>query len=101
MVEEKIKKLEELCALAVNGTETTRPKRALFGLKCPKCGGKLAKDSAKAMVLVGEEGSEIINKVVTEAQYGPGVYTVKVDHFTCGCGYEFFKTDVSEPAGGD
>ncbi len=92
--EEKMKKLYEVVEKS-EGMPV--PKRALFSWKCPKCGNKLSKKSAKDMIYTGEGASEFAKKVTAKAGVLQGVYNLTINHFTCQkCGYEFAQAEVEE-----
>jgi hypothetical protein len=93
----KEEKLQKLYSLAMNSAQSLPPKRALFAWKCPKCGGKLDRESLKEMIFAGEGGSEFANKVISEAGLPQGVYNLRIDHFTCKCDYEFAKRTIESP----
>ena len=87
-------RLEELYSLATKSEGTPKPKRALLAWKCPKCSGKLTKESVKEGIM-GE--SEFARKVISEAGVPAGLYYPSIDHFTCGnCGYEFAKRGLQQ-----
>ena len=98
MKEEKWRRIAELYDLATKSANSARPKRVLFSWKCPKCNGNLNKESVKELAYLAEggteEGNEIIKKILTEAKIDPGVYYLKLNHFSCKCGYEFARTNI-------
>ncbi len=88
--------MARLYELVEKSEQSPKPKRALFSVKCPKCGSKLARDSAKGPIFASEEGNEFAKKVAAKAELDPGVYTLTIDHFTCKqCGYDFAKAEVA------
>lgn len=94
---EKEEKLQKLYSLAMS-TQPLLPKRSLFAWKCPKCGGKLDKESVGDRIYAGEGGTEFANKVISDGGFDPAIYNLKIDHFTCKCGYEFAQRFIEAPA---
>ncbi|MDO8568339.1 MAG: hypothetical protein Q7R57_06465 [Dehalococcoidales bacterium] len=90
--EEKLQKAYEVSEKSEQGPE---PKRSLFGYKCPKCGTKLERETAKGLIFAGEGATEFAKKVAERAELSPGVYNLAVNHFKCKCGYEYAKSEVS------
>ncbi len=94
----KQEKLQQLYSLVLASAQTPPPKKSLFGMKCPKCGSRLSKESVKGMLFAGEGGSEFAKKVVIEdAGIEPGVYVLRVDKYTCKCDYQFAVRDIDTP----
>ncbi|MFH1088007.1 MAG: hypothetical protein V1737_05420 [Chloroflexota bacterium] len=87
-------KVQTLYDLAASMKESDKPKRSLFSVKCPKCGEKLRKESLKETIYSGAGATEFANKVAADAKFPEGVYILKLDHFTCNCGYEFARSKV-------
>ncbi len=89
-------KLEKLYDTVEKTAQAPHPKRSLFGMKCPKCGNKLSKETAKGTIFDGEGGTAFAKKVTAKAQLPVGVYTLAIEHFKCKqCDYEFAEADVS------
>jgi hypothetical protein len=96
MEEDKWVKAERLYNLAANHAKLEKPRRALFGRKCPKCESKLSKNTTKELLL-GD--SEFVNRVLKEASLPPGSYFLTIDHYTCNkCSYEFAEQITEEVA---
>jgi hypothetical protein len=91
-------KIEELYKLASASSKSPQPKRSLFGLKCPKCGSKLARESFKESIYCGEDSSEFGKRIILDAKLRPGIYSLSVEHLSCKCGYEFASVET-EPMG--
>lgn len=103
MDEGKWQRIEEAYNLVTRSAQSAKPKRVLFGWKCPQCGGKLSpKTLIKEIVYLAGEGAEgsneITKKILKERDIAPGVYTVKIERFGCQCGYDFAKADI-DPMG--
>ncbi len=95
-VELKEERMEKLYGVAEKTAQSAEPKRVLFGYKCPKCGGKLGKESVKGLLFAGEGCTEFAKKVAASAELPPGVYNLTIHHFTCSQrDYEYAKTAVS------
>ena len=101
-IEEKVEaRMKELYNIAKNNKESVKPKRSMFGgAKCPKCNEKLQKESIKEMVHAGPEASEFVNKIINDAELPPGFYNVKLESFTCQCGYQFVQLDLDTVGSG-
>ena len=97
----KQQKLEQLYDMAMNCGSLPGPKRSLFTVKCPKCGGKLKKDAVKELVVGVEGGDAFILKVLSQASVPVGAYYLNIERFTCEAGdYDFARRTVEEVSEG-
>jgi hypothetical protein len=95
MKKEKLEKIDILCDKAIKN-QLIPPKRSLFGSKCPDCNSNLTKETTKEMINTLEERvAELIKKLPCASDITPGIHKLEIEHFTCKCGYEFVKTDIS------
>ncbi len=93
-MQEQSQKIERAYALAQTASQPEPPKRALFGYKCPKCGGKLKKEDLKMLIVAGEQGTTFADTVARDNELGVGAYNLAVSQFKCDCGYEFARSVV-------
>ncbi len=93
-MQDREKKLAELYEAVAGSANAPAPKRGLFGIKCPKCGGKLSKQTEKQLIVVAEGISEFSNKVMKDLQLEPGAYDFTIEQFSCGCGYRYAKASA-------
>jgi hypothetical protein len=97
----KQQKLEQLYGMAMSCGELPAPKRTLFSTKCPKCGGKLKKETVKELVVGVEGGDAFVLKVLNEASVPVGAYYLTIDRFTCEAGdYDYARRTVEEVSEG-
>jgi hypothetical protein len=90
---EKIMKWYELTRSTASSSP---PKKGLLSSKCPKCGAKLKKETV-VHPLYAEEGAEgFANKVIRDHSKSPGLYSLTINHFICGCGYLFADRRLEE-----
>ena len=97
----KQEKLEQLYGMAMSCGSLPAPKRSLFSVKCPKCGGKLKKESAKELIVGVEGGDAFVLKVLSEASVPVGAYYLTIERFTCEAGdYDYARRTVEEVSEG-
>jgi hypothetical protein len=97
----KQQKLEQLYGLAMSCENLPAPKRSLFSVKCPKCGGKLKKDTAKELIVGVDGGDAFVLKVLSEASVPVGAYYLTIDRFPCEAGdYDYARRTVEEVSEG-
>lgn len=96
MEEGREAKIARFYELVEKSAQLPKPKHALFGSKCPKCGAKLKRESVTDAIYTGENCTEFAKKVATKENLGLGIYTLAITRFTCECGYEFAEAAVSK-----
>jgi hypothetical protein len=99
--EGKQQKLEQLYGMAMSSGNLPAPKRSLFSVKCPKCGGKLKKDTVKELIVGVDGGDAFVLKVLSEASVPVGAYYLTIERFTCEAGdYDYARRMVEEVSEG-
>ena len=94
-----LERVKQLYELTLDTASSPPPKRGFLSSKCPKCGAKLKKESVVYPLFAEEGGNDYANKVVKDNGVPPGLYSLKLNHFICGCGYGFAerRLDKVEP----
>ena len=75
-------------------SSTPAPKHSFTGTKCPKCGAKVKKESLKQPLFAGEGGTEFALAVAKDFKAAPGLYSLSIDSYKCGCGYEYIGSKL-------